>query len=61
MRPLKHNNKLTEISAADTLIETMRQKVYTQQDAELQTLLDLNGIIYPLENGFWVKFGAKKS
>ena len=38
----------------------MRQKVYTQQDAELQTLLDLDGIIYPLENGYWVKFGAKK-
>ena len=38
----------------------MRQKLYTQQDAELQTLLDLDGIIYPLENGYWVKFGAKK-
>ena len=38
----------------------MRQKAYTQQDAELQTLLDLNGIIYPLENGYWVKFNAKK-
>ena len=38
----------------------MRQKEYTQQDAELRTLLDLNGIIYPLDNGYWVKFSAKK-
>jgi hypothetical protein len=30
----------------------MRKKVYTRQDAELRTLLDLNGIIYPLENGY---------
>jgi hypothetical protein len=26
--------------------------MYTQQDAELQTLLDLDGIIYPLDD-FW--------
>jgi hypothetical protein len=38
----------------------MRQKTYSQQDAELRTLLNLNGIIYPLENGYWVKFGVKK-
>ena len=38
----------------------MEKKAYTRIDAELQTLLDLNGIIYPLENGYWVKFGAKK-
>jgi len=38
----------------------MKQEVYTQQDAELRTLLDLNGIIYPLENGYWVKFSAKE-
>jgi hypothetical protein len=31
----------------------MKQEVYTQQDAELRTLLDLNGIIYPLINDFW--------
>jgi hypothetical protein len=38
----------------------MEKKAYTRIDAELQTLLDFNGIIYPLENGYWVKFGAKK-
>jgi hypothetical protein len=27
--------------------------MYTQQDAELQTLLDLDGIIYPLIDDFW--------
>jgi hypothetical protein len=31
----------------------MKKKVYTRIDAELQTLLDLNGIIYPLLNDFW--------
>jgi len=38
----------------------MEKKAYTRIDAELQTLLDFNGIIYPLENGYWVKFSAKK-
>lgn len=28
-------------------------------DATLQTLLDLNDTIYPLENGYWVKFEVK--
>jgi hypothetical protein len=38
----------------------MNKKTYTRQDAELLTLLDLNGIIYPLESGYWVKFSARK-
>jgi hypothetical protein len=38
----------------------MNKKPYTRQDAELLTLLDLNGIIYPLESGYWVKFSARK-
>jgi len=38
----------------------MKRDEYTRQDVELQTLLDLDGIIYPLENGYWVKFSAKK-
>jgi hypothetical protein len=31
----------------------MEKKAYTRIDAELQTLLDFNGIIYPLLNDFW--------
>ena len=38
----------------------MRNNPYTRQDAQLQTLLDLDGMIYPLENGYWVKFRAQK-
>jgi hypothetical protein len=38
----------------------MNKKPYTRQDAELLTLLALNGIIYPLESGYWVKFSARK-
>ncbi|GAB6096428.1 hypothetical protein JCM14469_26810 [Desulfatiferula olefinivorans] len=31
----------------------------TGKDGSLDTLLDLNGEIFPMDNGYWVKFSAK--
>jgi len=31
---------------------------YTKKDLSLETLLDLNGEIFLLENGYWTKFEA---
>ncbi len=36
----------------------MKRGKYAFEDAELVTLLDLDGFIYPYENGYWVKFKA---
>jgi len=28
----------------------------SERDVELETLLDLNGEIFPMDNGYWTKF-----
>lgn len=38
----------------------MTMKNYTERDLSLETLLDLNGEIFLLENGCWTKFEAQK-
>jgi hypothetical protein len=30
----------------------------SERDVELETLLDLNGEIFPMDNGYWTKFEA---
>ena len=34
---------------------------YIKEDFGLETLLDLDGEIFPMENGFWIKFEAFKT
>jgi len=34
---------------------------YIKDDFGLETLLDLDGEIFPMENGFWIKFEAFKT
>ena len=36
----------------------MIKKQYSKVDALLDTLLDLDGEIFPMDNGFWTKFEA---
>jgi hypothetical protein len=38
----------------------MTVKKYSDTDISLVTLLDLDGEIFPMENGYWVKFEASK-
>jgi len=33
----------------------------SKKDFGLETVLDLNGEIFPMENGFWIKFEAYKT
>jgi len=34
------------------------KKEYSREDASLGTLLDLDGEIFPMDNGYWTKFEA---
>ena len=34
---------------------------YSKEDFGLETLLDLDGEIFPMENGFWIKFEVFKT
>jgi hypothetical protein len=36
----------------------MTEKKYSKEDASIQTLLDLEGEIFLLDNGYWTKFEA---
>lgn len=36
----------------------MSKKKYSKEDASLETLLDLDGEIFPMDNGYWTKFEA---
>jgi hypothetical protein len=36
----------------------MINKKYSREDTSLQTLLDLDGEIFPMDNGYWTKFEA---
>jgi hypothetical protein len=36
----------------------MTKKKYSNEDASLDTLLDLDGEIFPMDNGYWTKFEA---
>jgi len=36
----------------------MTVKTYTEEDTSLITLLDLNGEIFPMDNGWWTKIEA---
>lgn len=36
----------------------MTKKKYSREDASLDTLLDLDGEIFPMDNGYWTKFEA---
>ena len=38
----------------------MPEKKYLKEDKTLETLLDLNGEIFPMENGYWTKFEASR-
>ncbi len=34
----------------------MSKKKYSKEDASLETLLDLDGEVFPMDNGYWTKF-----
>ena len=36
----------------------MKEKHYSREDETLVTLLNLNGEIFPMDNGYWTKFEA---
>lgn len=38
----------------------MTKKKYSREDASLETLLDLDGEIFPMDNGYWTKFEASR-
>lgn len=38
----------------------MPKKKYLMQDFSLETLLDLDGEIFPMENGYWTKFEVSR-
>ena len=38
----------------------MTKNKYYREDASLDTLLDLNGEIFPMDNGYWTKFTASR-
>jgi hypothetical protein len=39
----------------------MTNQKHLKEGSELETLLDLDGEIFPMENGFWIKFEAYKT
>jgi len=38
----------------------MSKKEYIKEEASLETLLDLDGEIFPMDNGYWTKFEARR-
>jgi len=50
---------LTSLSSDDILFFQMGKK-YSKEDASLETLLDLDGEIFPMDNGYWTKFEARR-
>ncbi len=38
----------------------MTKKKYSREDVSLDTLLDLDGEIFPMDNGYWTKFSASR-
>ena len=38
----------------------MTKEKYSKEDASLDTLLDLDGEIFPMDNGYWTKFEASR-
>ena len=38
----------------------MTKDKYSKEDASLDTLLDLDGEIFPMDNGYWTKFEASR-
>jgi hypothetical protein len=38
----------------------MSKEEYSKEDASLETLLDLDGEVFPMDNGYWVKFEARR-
>ena len=38
----------------------MLKDKYSKEDSSLETLLDLDGEIFPMENGYWTKFEASR-
>jgi len=50
---------LTCLSSDDILVFQMGKKK-SEEDASLETLLDLDGEIFPMDNGYWTKFEARR-
>lgn len=51
---------LTLLSPDDNLIVKMTKKKCSREDASLDTLLDLDGEIFPMDNGYWTKLEASR-
>jgi len=38
----------------------MSKNIYSKKGATLETLLDLDGEVFPMDNGYWTKFEARR-
>jgi hypothetical protein len=38
----------------------MPEKKHSKKDASLETLLDLDGEVFPMDNGYWTKFEVRR-
>ena len=38
----------------------MPESIYSKRDTSLETLLDLDGEVFPMDNGYWTKFEARR-
>ncbi len=38
----------------------MTKNKYSKEDASLDTLLDLDGEVFPMDNGYWTKFEVSR-
>ena len=38
----------------------MAKNKYSKKDTSLETLLDLGGEVFPMDNGYWTKFEARR-
>ena len=51
---------MTKLSPGDKLRTKIIKNKYSKEDASLDTLLDLDGEVFPMDNGYWTKFKASR-
>ncbi len=51
---------MTRLSSGDNFKTKMTKNKYPKEDASLDTLLDLDGEVFPMDNGYWTKFEASR-
>lgn len=51
---------LTLLSSSDNLFPQMSNRQNHMGDSSIETLLELDGEVFPMENGYWTKFEARR-